>query len=388
VNDLFLEDLPADPDPDRDGAAAEQSVSGRRRRRPRTALTFVLMLALFAGLVVAGVVFVPRIFDALRPQPAPDYPGPGYGIVTVEVLEGDNGGDIAQTLLDAGVVASTKAFVDAFNDNPGATSIQAGSYDLKKEMKAADAVAALLDPANRAEVKLTVAEGLRASQVFERIASVTGLPVAEVEAAAKDAAAIGLPAEAGGNVEGWLAPATYTVERDATPTDILRHMVEQTTQEFDERGIEGLRRQRVLIRASIVEKEVNNPEDYGKVARVIENRLAPDSPTGGTLGMDSTLAYGLGKSGLDLTREDLASNNLYNTRVHPGLPPGPIGSPGTAAIDAVLSPPAGDWLYFVTVNPDTGETRFTASYEEHLANQALYREWLEQHAAATEGAGG
>jgi UPF0755 protein len=345
------------------------------------------MLALFAAVVVAGVIFVPRIIDALRPEPAPDYPGPGSGTVTVEILQGDNGGDIAQTLVDAGVVASTKAFVDAFNDNPGAVSIQPGSYDLVKEMKAADAVAALLDPANRAEVKLTVAEGLRASQVFERISSVTGLPLADVEAAARDTAAIGLPAEAGGRIEGWLAPATYTVERDATPAEILGQMVAQTVRVLDERSVPADRRQQALIKASIVEKEVNNPDDYGKVARVIENRLAPNSPTSGTLGMDSTLAYGLDKSGLDLSRTDLESNHPYNTRVHAGLPPGPIGSPGIPAIEAVLAPPAGDWVYFVTVNPDTGETRFTASYEEHLANQALYREWLAQHADATEGAG-
>jgi UPF0755 protein len=186
-------------------------------------------------------------------------------------------------------------------------------------------------------------------------------------------------------VEGWLAAATYTLDRDATATEALAMMVAQTVAILDEREVPADEREDVLIKASIVEKEVNTPEDYGKVARVIENRLKSDSPTAGTLGMDSTLAYGLDKSGLDLTRSDLESDHPYNTRTRAGLPPGPIGSPGTAAIDAVLDPPEGTWLYFVTVNPDTGETRFTDDYDEHLANQAVLREWTAQNAEDTEG---
>ena len=354
----------------------EESTQGRRRGR--TTLTVSIMISLFAVLVIAAVLVVPRVIDAIRGETFEDYPGPGSGTVTVEILPGQTGGDIGQVLFEAGVVASRGAFVEAFNDVPAAVGIQPGAYDLRKEMRASEAVAALLDPANRAEVKLTVVEGLRASQIYERIASVTGLPLAEIESAAKDSAAIGLPAEARGNPEGWLAPATYTIRRDATAADVLSLLVAQTVTVLDERDVAADRRRGVLIRASIVEKEVNRVEDYGKVVRVIENRLQPDSPTNGTLGMDSTLAYGLNKSGLELTRAELASDHPYNTRVHAGLPPGPIGSPGLAAIDAVLSPPEGDWIYFVTVNPDTGETRFTASYEEHLANQQLYREWLAQ----------
>ncbi len=396
MNDLFPDDPAHEAEPESGpGSGGATSRAERRRReqqrkrRRRTALTVLLMVGLFAGMVTAVVLVGPSIIEGLGPQEPEDYPGPGSGTVTVEIAEGANGGEIADTLLDAGVVASREAFVDAFNANPGATSIQAGAYTLMEQMPAADAVAALLNPANRAEVKLTIPEGLRASQIYERIASVTGVPVADVEAAAADTAAIGLPAEAGGNVEGWLAPATYTIQKGTTSQEILAEMITARVGELDARAVPAELRQQVLTKASIVEKEVNTHEDFGKVARVIENRLLPDSPTAGTLGMDSTLAYGLGKSGLELTRSDLESDHPYNTRVHAGLPPGPICSPGTDAIDAVLNPPAGDWVYFVTVNPDTGETRFTASYEEHLANQALYRQWLEQHATdgATEGGG-
>ena len=79
-------------------------------------------------------------------------------------------------LEEADVVASVRAFTDAYNDNVNAARIQAGSYNLKKQMAARDAVAALLDPANKAEITVTVPEGFHAKQVYERIASVSGLP--------------------------------------------------------------------------------------------------------------------------------------------------------------------------------------------------------------------
>ncbi len=390
MNDLFPDEPEPAPEPTTAGGASRSDRrrrEQRRKRRRRTALTLVLMVTLFAGMVTAVVLLGPSIVEGFRPQPAADFPGPGSGSVTIEITEGETGGEIGDALLEAGVVASRKAFVEAFDANPGAVSIQPGAYTLLLEMKAADAVAALLNPANRAEVKLTVPEGLRASQIYERIASVTGVPVAEVEAAAADTAAIGLPAEAGGNIEGWLAPATYTIQKGTTSSEILAEMIDKTVAILDERAVPVELREQVLIKASIVEKEVNFADDYGKVARVIENRLLPDSPTAGTLGMDSTLAYGLDKSGLDLTRSDLESDHPFNTRVHAGLPPGPICSPGTDAIDAVLNPTEGDWLYFVTVNPDTGETRFTASYDEHLANQELLRQWTAAQTDASEGTG-
>lgn len=377
MNDMLTQGPSGSPEPDPDDEVYRGTRTKRRARR--TTMAFAIMLSLFAALVIAAVLLVPRIFEGFRSPAHEDFPGPGSGVVTVEIAEGQTGGDIGDMLVEAGVVASRGAFVEAFNANPAATGIQPGSYDLLQGMRAADSVTALLNPANRAELKITVVEGMRTSQVYERIASVTGIPVGEIEAAASDPATIGLPGEAGGNPEGWLAAATYTVDRDASAADILSQMVGRTVAILDELGVPAERREEVLIKASIVEKEVNQPDDYGKVARVIENRLQPGSATNGTLGMDSTLAYGLGKSGLDLTRSELASDHPYNTRVHPGLPPGPIGSPGGAAIQAVVNPPEGDWLYFVTVNPDTGETRFTADYQEHLANQELYRQWLAEH---------
>jgi UPF0755 protein len=113
----------------------------------------------------------------------------------------------------------------------------------------------------------------------------------------------------------------------------------------------------------------------GKVARVLENRLADGMP----LQLDTTVNYANGKSGITTTAEDRANPSPYNTYVHTGLPPGAIGNPGEEAIRAVLNPTPGDWRFFVVVDPDTGETRFAVTAAEHNQNVVLFQQWLQDH---------
>src|SRR5690606_15160950 len=122
-------------------------------------------------------------------------------------------------------------------DNANASLIQPGTYTLRQEMAAADAVAALLDPANRAEITITVPEGFTTWQVYERIAAVAGVSLEEVEAAAEDTEAIGLPEAADGDPEGWYAPATYSFEPDDDVTTMLSAMIDQTVERLDEREV-------------------------------------------------------------------------------------------------------------------------------------------------------
>ncbi len=353
-----------------------ERVQRRRRRRRRTIIAVALSLVLVVGLGVGGFVVIRPLLEGRGDREVQDFPGPGSGSVSVTIEQGATGTAMADTLVEAGVVASREAFVQAFNANPDAAQIQPGTYELLREMRATDAVGALLNPANKSELRITVPEGWRASQIFERIASVAQIPVEEVEAAAQDREAIGLPEHAAENPEGWFAATTYILEPDADATEILRAMVEQTKSTLESLGVPPEDQHEVLTRASIIEHEVNRDEDRGKVARVLENRLQNCSGDG-LIGMDSTINYGVGRSGGVPERSELDNaDNPYNTRIHPGLPPTPIGAPGVAAIEAVLDPPEGDWCYFVTVDLDTGETRFTADYQEHLANQELFRQWL------------
>lgn len=297
-----------------------------------------------------------------------DYSGPGSGKVEITIPKKATGADIANSLYEAGVVASTEVFVDAFTSNSAAISIQPGVYKLKKQMRAADAVAALLDPKNKIDLKITIPEGFTLEQVIKRLVKVTGVSEDKVREAMKDTKAIGLPDVANGNLEGWLAPKTYTIAPGQTIKELLKKMVSFTKKTLEDLKVPQDRWMHVLTVASIVEREVGQEKYYGKVARVIENRISDSNETGGKLQMDSTVLYGLGKKGGIPTKNDIAKDTPYNTYIHKGLPPTPIGAPSELAIKASVAPEEGPWLYFVTVDLNTGETLFASTYDEQKAN--------------------
>lgn len=382
MSDLFLGEplfpgLPATDTRSSRRAADRRLHRRRHHRRGRVAMVVAVLLLVGAGYAVwtyAIPMFTSHQVESL------DYPGPGHDEVQVIVKPGDSGATIGSTLVQKSVILSTKAFTKALAGNPGGKSIQPGTYKLALEMRASDALADLLNPLKRVELKVTIPEGLRTTQILDKIAGSTGIPLADLQKAAGDPKALGVPAVAGGNLEGWLFPATYTYQPGTDPVDILAPMVAKTIAILDQHTVAEADRETVLIKASIVEKEGKLDVDRGKIAQVIENRLSHGQP----LQVDATLVYGLNKqSGLQLTQSDLDGNNPYNTRNTVGLPPGPIGAAGTASIDAVLNPTPGPWLFFVTINLDTGETLFTDNYAQHLRNKALYDQWLATHTAAS-----
>ena len=358
----------------------EQRAKQRKHRRRRTIVVLVLAVTLLGG--AAFVVW--SIFGGLfagvggdSDNGVSDYPGPGSGEVQVTVAAGDTGGAIGATLEEAGVVATAKAFTDAYAANPAAVGIQPGTYSLLLEMKASDAVVALLDPEARVSSRVTIPEGYTAQQIYQRLYEITTIPVEDLQAAAADPAAIGLPAEAGGNVEGWLFPATYEIEPGSSAASVLSQMVARTTSLLTSKGVPQDQWEMVLNKASIVEREGKLDEDRAKMARAIQNRLDIGMP----LQIDAIVAYGLGKSGTELTYADTRDAqppyNPYNTYKVTGLPPTPIANPGEVSIDAVLNPADGPWLYWVTVNLDTGETKFAETFPEHEANRDELRAWQE-----------
>jgi UPF0755 protein len=352
----------------------------------------LVALALLAGLGYGAFLLVsPMVERALSGSVVEDYPGPGSGQATVTVNPGDSGAAIALALVDAGVIASTDAFVRASGENPeGAAAIQPGEYTLLQEMSAADAIAALNDPANRyLGERVTIREGLWKAEVFAALSEATGIPVEDYEAAAENTEAIGLPDQAEGNVEGWLFPATYTL-RTEDPAEVhLKTLIDEMKKQLTDAGVPEEEWQRTLIVASIVEGEARADVDLGKVAQVVENRLAdPTGPTVGRLEMDSTVNYALQKRG-NLTRTEFeeAKSHPYDTYVIQGLPPGPIGNPGRASIDAAANPTEGPWYFFVTVNLDTGETLFAETFAEHQANDRLRVQWCQDNPGKCTGGG-
>ena len=388
---------------DRHARHAARPHSRRERHAPRRVrrdeggglkkiLVPLVALGLLAGLAIgAYAVISPLIERATTASAVEDYPGPGSGEATVTVSPGDDGGVIAGNLVDAGVIASTRAFLRASNDDPAAAAaVQPGEYTLMQEMSAAEALAALNDPANRyLGERVTIREGLWKSEVFAALSEATGISAQDYAAAAENTEEIGLPEQAEGNVEGWLFPATYTLRTDETPEQHLKILIDEMKSQLTAAGAPQDQWQRILNVAAMVEGEARDPEDAGKVARVIENRISdPTGPTVGYLQMDSTVNYALQKRGnLTRTEYEEAKSDPYDTYAFPGLPPGPIGNPGRMAIDAATNPPEGDWFFFVTVNLDTGETLFAETFEEHNANDRQRVQWCEANPGKCTGGG-
>ena len=365
-----------------------EKVERRQRKRRRHWLTSLVIVITLVAVGVLGYKAIGIMRDAsAQATHAEDYKGEGEGEVTVTIPEGASGADIGDILQSKGVVASGKAFTNAAKNNPKGNTIQPGTYKLKKKMSANSALQALLDPESKGDHTLTIPAGVSKQIVKDRLKKVGSFTDEQIEAAYADSAAIGLPAEAGGNVEGWLAPGTYDVTENATPKDLVKKMVSQTVTELKELKVPKEDYQKVLTKASIVEREVNSERYYGQAARVIENRLSQtDGETHGLLQMDSTVQYGLGRyGGIPTEAETQDANNPYNTYVHKGLPPGPIGSPGEAAVKAVLNPPAGSWLYFVTVDLKTGETLFASTSEEQKTNTKKLSDYCSKNKDVCEG---
>lgn len=383
MNDLFLEEIVRpDAEVSHGGRSARRTdrVARERKRRRRRRRNLVALA--FAVVVIGGGVYAFKawglpLIDSFRGGAAEgtgDFAGPGSGSVDVAIPAGAVGVDMARIMTDAGVVASTGAFTQAYEENADAGGIQPGTYRLLLKMRAADAVAALIGSDNRVQTKVTIPEGQTEQQILDKLVSVTAIPLTEFQAAMADPAAVGLPAEANGDYEGWLFPTSYTFEPSTAPAQMIAAMIAQTVQVLDARGIDPADRQRILTVSSLVERESPDPTASPTMARAIQNRLDLDMP----LQIDAAVAYGLNKPGDALTLDDIsatATENAYNTYAHAGLPPSPIASPGEASIDAVLNPADGSWLFWCTINLETGETLFADTYAEQLENQKLLEDW-------------
>ena len=360
-----------EPVPERRRSDRHVQKKRRKTRAVRRLLVLLVAVALIGAAAFAAVTVLRPAFSGFGGDT--DYPGPGTSQVQVTVNPGDTGRAIAQTLFAAGVVKTAKAFTDAAADNPASAGIQPGEYTLKKEMKASDAVAWLANPANRTVPMVTVPEGRWKSEVFAILSKASGKPVSDYEAAAKDVTALGLPAAANGNVEGYLFPSTYEFAKDSAPVEQLRQMVQKAVSTLSAQGVTPDTMQKTVITASVLEAEGRTTEDRQKQARVILNRIAK----GMNLQIDSTVNYGVQKRAITTTDAERANKNPYNTYVNPGLPGGPIGNPSASSIEAAQHPADGPWLFWVTVNPSTGETKFAQTQEEHDAYVKEFQAWCQ-----------
>lgn len=335
----------------------------------------IAAIVVVAVLIVGGGGFfglrsVARYINADTVQEvSTDYQGPGTGTVWFTVESGEGVATIAAHLVKADVVKNADTFASTVAANN--STLYPGMYQLKKHMSSIQAVKILSDR-TKATGFLEVKAGERSSQAIAEAAQLSGIDKAQFDAIIAGGGQGILPAEAGGKFEGWLEPGVYDVKKKgSTASSILKQIVDKRVAKLDDLKVPtGAQRETILNMASIAESEVNRSEYYGKVVRVIVNRLSQNM----ALGMDSTVAYGANVKPSQLTNAMLGdASDPYNTRVNKGLPPTPISSPGDEAIKAAMNPTPGNWLYFVTTNLQTGETKFVATQDEFTQIRNEYK---------------
>ena len=344
-----------------------------------------ILLALLGGGVYFGYSKVKDFFVAA------DYSGAGTTPVQVTIEKNSTLTDIGNALVDSDVVKSTKAFVNAANDNPRGKNIQSGTYKLKKQMSAKNAVTAMLDPKSRITSGITIPEGKTAQETFDLLSKATKIPVKDFQAAAKDPVALGVPPfwfnrrdgkTAIKTVEGFLFPDTYEFDPKLNAQQILTVMIQRFNSVIEDMGFVdtvqnnlSISPNEALVAASIAQAEALKDEDMGKVARVLYNRAYSKNFPCNCLGLDSTVNYWLkvtgkgGKASEHLTVSEMHDpKNPFNTYDKPGMPPGAIGSPGKAALQGAMNPPANfPYFYFVSVDKQ-GTMAYGKTLAQHNAN--------------------
>ena len=290
---------------------------------------------------------------------------PGQQSASIDVATGETGLEIARELYEKDVIASSEVFFRLAVADPKAALIAPGVHIIDTQICAQSALEQLLD-SKRIAGLIAVSEGAWVSEI-KKLFSKAGYPQDEIKSAFANA---DVP-KPFSQLEGLLFPAQYSFAQGTKAEVALKEMIARGLAEVVKAGIlsepSKYSPQQLLTIASIIQAE-GGDGDFSKVSRVIYNRLKIGMP----LQMDSTVHFVMESRGnIFLSTKSTMINSPYNTYRKYGLPPGPIGNPGSGAMKAALSPAAGDWLYFITVAPQ--DTRFTNSLEEFNSWKAIYK---------------
>ena len=288
----------------------------------------------------------------------------GFDEVIIDIPAGASGSTIGGILFEAGIVKSSEAYFRVAVADSRSQKVAPGQHRLTVGISAQQALDQLLDP-NRIPNLIKVNEGAWKSEIVGALVDY-GFTQKDVRLALSQ---LQLP-KGFSDSEGLLFPAQYSFPEGTSALTALQTMIDRFTNDQVAgtilKGSAKYSAQQLLTIASIIQAE-GDSKDFDKVSRVIYNRLAIGMP----LQMDSTVHFVKKVRGeIFLSRNSTLLNSPYNTYRRYGLPPGAIGSPGTAAMSAALNPAQGDWLYFITVSP--GDTRFTSSISEFNSWKQLY----------------
>ncbi len=337
------------------------------------------------AVIVGGVWFFGgRAWNALIDlRTKEDFIGTGVADVEVEIPRGSSMRQIGELLQEATVVKSGETFRRYAQSRPEeAATVQAGNYKMRTEISASAAFERLLDPAYIVRNMIQLREGQRLSEAIASMAEQTGLPQADFEAVVAAPEPLGLPTWSKNNPEGFVFPDTYEIPATPTASGVMTMTVSHfktvaAELEFERRAKESPAKDpyTALIMASLVEREAIGADDRAKVARVFYNRMA----AGMAMQSDATVAYANNTTGrIQTTEAERRIDSPYNTYLPSTagkLPPGPITSPSRSAMEAAVAPADGAWLFFVTVNLDTGETEFNTDLAGHNRSVAKWQQF-------------
>lgn len=329
----------------------------------------IVSFALILGAVGGGLFFAQDSLTSLLSRfQVEDYEGPGGPATRIDIEPGDSGADVARKMVEADIV---KSFDAVYRDMLRADfTIFPGVYEFPTQIPGQEALRLLISGEGKIVLTSTIPEGFKIAQVIPKLAVDFGLSESDLSAAIA-AIMAELPDQAL-NAEGYLFPATYTFDPGVSAQEIINAMLRRTESELAKHDLTLKSSFDVIRLASVLQAEARNLEDFYKASRVFLNRL----DIGMLLQSDATVNYGTDGKTVTTTDAQRADLNRYNTYVHLGLPIGPIANPGSIAIDAALRPADGDWLYFVTVNLETGETVFTQTFAQHLVAVREFQAWL------------
>lgn len=300
--------------------------------------------------------------------------------VQIEIPSGASTTDIAELLVRTGVVDNELMFRVQTRLLEADGQLKAGVYDLTTGMSYDEAIAELIEGPEIVYVTVTIPEGFVVDQIAERLEAQAGIPADEFLALARTGGIEQFPDRPylasgyQGTLEGYLFPKTYRIKEGSTARDVIEMMLDQFEKEIvavDVAAAEqrGFTLHEIVTLASMIERETRVDGERELVSSVIHNRLE----IGMRLEIDATIEYVLPGNRFRLRNSDLQIDSPFNSYKYAGLPPGPIASPGLAALQAAVSPADTDYIYYVLTGLDGSHT-FATNFEEFLVAKRKSKE--------------
>ena len=343
---------------------SDQQLRGRRN----LFISLVTVAALLLGGGIAVAISYDSIKNYLSKFVIEDYNQEAGPETTITIIEGDDGAAVAKKMVEADIV---KSFDAVYREMLNADfTIYPGTYAFPTKLSGAQALRILIEGKNRVVNQVTIPEGMRIQQIVPLVSEALGIDEAELFDALDSQ--MSRVDDRAPTLEGYLFPATYTFDPNVDAKTVISTMVDRMEAELASFGRELKDSHDLLSLAALVQAEGKHEEDFFKISRVFANRL----DKGMLLQSDPTVKYRYQGEQSNFTDGVKDASNPFNTYIYKGVPVGPVGNPGSLAIEAALRPADGNWLFFVAINLKTGETVFSETLAEHERAAELYRQWL------------